>query len=76
MLAVFMAGNKKISWLAFIFAILMAIARIYLVVHFASDVLAGILVGLLGGYVGTILSRKLPDAFYDSPWPFRRKITA
>ena len=44
MTPLFLIGNKKISWTAFVFAFLMAIARIYLVVHFASDVLAGILV--------------------------------
>ena len=73
MTAVFMVGNKKYSWLAFLFAILMAIARIYLVVHFASDVLGGILVGILGGILGTLLSRRIPESFYESPWPFRPK---
>ena len=48
MTALFLTGNKKYSWAAFIFAFLMAVARIYLVVHFASDVLAGIAVGVLG----------------------------
>lgn len=76
MTAVFMVGNKKVSWLAFIFAVLMGVARIYLVVHFASDVLAGVVVGLLGGYLGTVLARKLPGKFYDSPWPLQKKLTA
>ena len=70
MTALFLTGNKKVSWLGFIFAFLMAVARIYLVVHFASDVLAGIVVGVLGGIIGTLLSHQIPEAFYLSPRPF------
>ena len=39
MTALFFTGNKRYSWTAFIFAILMGISRIYLVVHFPSDLL-------------------------------------
>ena len=73
MTALFLTGNKKYSWAAFIFAFLMAVARIYLVVHFASDVLAGIFVGVLGGILGTLLAGRIPDQFYDSPRPFGKK---
>ena len=73
MTALFLTGNKKYSWAAFIFAFLMAVARIYLVVHFASDVLAGIVVGVLGGILGTLLAGLIPDQFYDSPRPFGKK---
>lgn len=73
MTALFLTGNKKYSWTAFIFAFLMAVARIYLVVHFASDVLAGIAVGVLGGILGTLLAGRIPDQFYDSPRPFGKK---
>ena len=65
MTAVFMVGDKRVSWTAYIFAILMGLARIYLVVHFPSDVVAGIIVGIIAGVLGTILSRKLPEKFYD-----------
>lgn len=73
MTALFLTGNKKYSWAAFIFAFLMAVARIYLVVHFASDVLAGVAVGVLGGILGTLLAGLIPDQFYDSPRPFGKK---
>ena len=76
MTAVFLSGRKRITWIAFIFAILMAISRIYLVVHFASDVVAGIIVGILSGIIGTYLANKIPDSFYSSSWPFRKKIEA
>ena len=73
MTALFLTGNKKYSWAAFIFAFLMAVARIYLVVHFASDVLAGVAVGVLGVILGTLLAGLIPDQFYDSPRPFGKK---
>ena len=73
MTAVFMTCDKRVSWTAFIFAFLMGVARIYLVVHFASDVVAGVIVGIIGGVIGTLLSRKIPSAFYDSPWPFGKR---
>ena len=74
MTALFFMGNKKASWMAFIFAALMAIARIYLVVHFASDVLGGILVGFPSGLLAAFLAKKIPVAYYDFN-PFQRKQT-
>ena len=65
MTALFMTGNKKVSWTAFIFAILMAIARIYLVVHFASDVLGGILVGVPSGLLAAFLVKKIPAPYFS-----------
>jgi undecaprenyl-diphosphatase len=73
MTPLFLIGNKKISWTAFIFAFLMAVARIYLVVHFASDVLAGILVGVIAGIIACLISNRIPSSFYNSNKPFSRK---
>lgn len=66
MTALFLMGNKKYSWTAFIFAFLMGIARIYLVVHFPSDVLGGIVVGLVAGCLGALIANKLPESWYAS----------
>lgn len=77
MSALFFMGNKKVSWLAFLFAGLMAIARIYLVVHFASDVLAGILVGFPSGLLAAFIAKKLPQVYYDFDFGIsKRKKTA
>lgn len=73
MTPIFLVGNRKISWTAFIFSFLMAIARIYLVVHFASDVLAGILVGVTAGIFAYLISTKIPLSFYKSRKPFTQK---
>ncbi len=43
--------NRLFSWMIFIFAILTAYSRIYLGVHFISDVIAGALVGILAGWL-------------------------
>ena len=43
-LAVFLRGNKKVSWTALLFALAMGVSRIYLSVHYATDVLGGVTV--------------------------------
>lgn len=72
MTALFLMGNKKYSWTAFIFAFLMGLARIYLVVHFPSDVLGGIIVGLVAGCLGALIASKLPEGWYGS-WLKKKK---
>lgn len=64
--AVFLCGNRKKSWTAYIFAILIGISRIYLMVHFPSDVVAGVIVGIIAGIIGTAISMKIPYKWYGS----------
>ncbi len=65
MMPVFLAGNRKKSWTAFIFAFLMGFARIYLCVHYPTDVIAGIIVGSLAGVIGYLISVKvIPEKWY------------
>ncbi|MBO6093785.1 MAG: phosphatase PAP2 family protein [Oscillospiraceae bacterium] len=65
MTALFLTGNRRISWTAYIFAFFMAIARIYLVVHYPSDVLAGIFVGTAAGLIGVLITMKIPKKWFD-----------
>ena len=65
MVPVFLLGKKSWSWLALLFGILMGISRIYLMVHFPSDVLGGIITGTLAGIIGTLIAMRIPD---DSKW--------
>lgn len=60
-LAVFLRGNKKISWTARCSRSAMGVSRIYLSVHYATDVLGG---------VTPARSAALPDT--RSPTAFRR----
>lgn len=76
MTAVYLVGNKRISWTAYIFAFLMGISRIYLVVHFPSDVIAGMIVGIVSGIIGTVVASKLPSKYYRSNFPHKKKAPA
>ena len=64
MVPLFLLGRKKLSWLALVFAVLMGISRIYLMVHYPSDVLGGILVGSIAGILATLIACKLPAVWY------------
>ena len=59
MLALFLSTNKKYSWPALIYPIVMGFTRLYLMVHYPTDVLAGLLAGTLGALIGVFLARRL-----------------
>lgn len=63
MTALFLSTNKKKSWLAYIFVLLTGFARVYLIVHYLTDVLAGLLVGGASGVIGYYLSVALINCF-------------
>lgn len=71
MTPVFILGNKRLKFLALTFAILMGIARIYLCVHFPSDVLGGMIIGILAGILAVLIAKKLPQTWYE--WEFGKK---
>lgn len=54
--------NRKYGVLALIAAALIAFSRLYLMVHFPSDVIAGIALGILTGAAAFIVTKKL-EAF-------------
>ncbi len=51
----FVSKKKSVSWTVFIFAFLMGLSRIFLCVHYPSDVLGGFLAGLIAGLVAAAL---------------------
>jgi len=51
------AGKKKIAWIFPVLAVFTGLSRIYLMVHYATDVIAGMLIGILAGIVGYNISR-------------------
>ncbi len=65
MTPVFILCKPKYKIAAFCFAFLMGIARIYLVVHFPSDVLAGMIVGIFAGCIAVLIAAKLPRRWYE-----------
>ncbi len=64
MVPLFILGNKKTSWLALVFGILMGISRIYLVVHYPTDVIGGFITGTIAGMIGTLIAINLPRKWY------------
>ena len=65
MVPLFILGRKNVSWLALVFAVSMGISRIYLGVHYASDVLGGIIVGSLAGVIAVVIAKFLPKVYYE-----------
>ena len=65
MTAIFFTCDKRYSWTAFIFALLMGVSRIYLCVHFPSDVIGGFAAGFVCGALGALIAYKLPEKWYE-----------
>ncbi len=48
-------GAKAICWIFPIFAIVTGLSRIYFMIHYATDVIAGAIVGIIAGIIGYAL---------------------
>ena len=56
--------NKGASIAAFIFAFLMGMSRIYVSVHYPTDVIVGAIVGIIYAIIGYLIFAKLYDVVY------------
>ena len=65
MTALFFSFNKKWSWVAFLFAALMGFTRIYLVVHYLTDVIAGLIVGAVAGTLAALIRNYIYRILYE-----------
>lgn len=59
MTVLFFKGNRKASWLFFGIVILMGISRCYLMVHYPSDILGGMVAGALGAGLSIVCVERL-----------------
>ena len=50
--ALYLAGEKKLWKPALVLAVLIAFSRLYLYVHYPTDVLGGIMIGVVAGGIG------------------------
>ncbi len=57
--ALFLSAKKKWSWVVLPFIILMGLSRIYLIVHYATDVIGGLIVGLSAGVISYLIVKML-----------------
>lgn len=56
---VLLLNRHRLRWPALVLAVLIALSRLYLYVHFPTDVLAGALIGVLCGVLAAVSWRKL-----------------
>ncbi len=66
--AIFMF-NKKWGIGAYVIAVLVAFSRLYLFVHYPTDVLAGLILGVTFGILGSMLSRFIFSKFEKKNQP-------
>lgn len=60
-MALYLAGEKKIWVPALVLAVLIAFSRLYLYVHYPTDVLGGMIIGIAAGAIGYWLVKKVQE---------------
>ena len=73
--AFFWAGNRRYSWCAFILSAMVAFSRIYIHVHYFSDVIAGTIVGFISGTLAYLLIKWIFDKLQNIDHPVPRFLT-
>lgn len=53
------APRRWMKWTALVMAVLMGFSRLYVGVHYPSDVLVGVIVGLLAGWAASLITAKI-----------------
>ncbi|MCD7775090.1 MAG: phosphatase PAP2 family protein [Clostridiales bacterium] len=51
--------NKKIKWIFPVYAVLIGCSRLYLMVHYCTDVLAGMICGIIAGVLAYFITRAI-----------------
>ena len=63
----FFGGGSRCLWIpAGVLAALMAFSRLYLYVHYPTDVLGGVILGIASAYLAGIIVRRISNAGSDS----------
>ncbi len=56
LLAIFLTTNKKKKWWILLLPLIMGASRVYLIVHYLTDVIGGLLTGIISGVLGYIIA--------------------
>ena len=59
--ALYFAGRKRLAVGAFVVSILIAFSRMYLYVHYPTDVLGGLIIGLLCGWIADVIMKRIAE---------------
>lgn len=59
--ALYFAGRKRMAAGALIVSVLIAFSRMYLYVHYPTDVLGGLIIGLLCGWIADMIIKKVME---------------
>ncbi len=73
MLGIFFTCPRKKSWVALIFAFAMGLSRIYLGVHYFTDVLGGFVAGTIGAVAAFYIAKLIPKVYYDYQFKYLRR---
>ena len=63
MTALFFSCRKKTSWIGFLFVALMGLSRNYLMVHYPSDVLGGVVAGAISAVIAFYITKLIYHIF-------------
>ncbi|MCR5279678.1 MAG: phosphatase PAP2 family protein [Lachnospiraceae bacterium] len=59
MTSVFIRFNKKYSWTAFILVVLMGLSRNYLMMHYPTDIIGGVIVGGIAAVLANLICKRI-----------------
>ncbi len=66
--------NKKIKWIFPVYSVLIGCSRLYLMVHYATDVIGGMLCGMTAGVIAFFVVTAILNALEKSEMPAIKKI--
>lgn len=62
-IAIFLTTNKKKNWWILLLPLIMGVSRVYLIVHYFTDVIGGLVTGVIAGVLGYIITNAIYKLF-------------